>query len=414
MYTNLAFSILCRGVQVVLSILTIHQLVQVLGVDNYGLWVTLTSVMAWMALFDFGIGYGLKNRLSEAYASGKKETVGALLSSVYFIYVVIAALILIMFSAAAYFVSPFSENIPASLVLVFCASVSFLFSIGAIILQAVGAFKRFYFFSLLVPVGWFIFVVSNKGVSLSVGDVVWVFGGLMVVQSGLLFASGRTFFSADRFIFSYLSRIDVRNVLLAGGGFFILQLSSLFLFMSGNFLVYQLAGPSDVASYDVINKVYQLFGVGYSILITLAWTGISKAKALGDVKAKVLVFKGLALCSVLVLVSAALLASQIGPVTSLISAGKIVVSSNVALVFSFFVFVQSVAYSGAVFLNAYERLVPQIVLAIIAVPIFICLAYYLLSNNFGIAAVPAACSIAILPSAIYCFIHGYKLARQPQ
>lgn len=413
MYANLAFSILCRGVQVVLSILTIHQLVKVLGVDNYGLWVTLTSVMAWMALFDFGIGYGLKNRLSEAYASGKKETVGALLSSVYFIYLAIAVLMLIVFSAATYFVSPFSENISVSLVLVFCASISFLFSIGAIILQAVGAFKRFYFFSLLVPVCWFVFVVSKKGAALSVSDVTWVFGGLMVIQSVLLFVSGRTFFSAERFVFAYLNRLDVRSVLLAGGGFFILQLSSMFLFMSGNFLVYQLADSSDVASYDIINKVYQLFGVGYSILITLAWTGISKAKAVGDVKAKVLIFKGLALCSVIVLIFAVLLASQIELVTGLISGGKIVVSSNIALVFSIFVFLQSVAYSGAVFLNAYERLVPQIILAIIAVPIFIILAYYLLSNNYGIASIPGACSVAILPSVLYCFVHGYKLSRQP-
>lgn len=413
MYANLAFSILCRGVQIVLSILTIHQLVQVLGVESYGLWVTLTSVMAWMALFDFGIGYGLKNRLSEAYASENKESVGALLSSVYFIYVVISALILIIFSTVAYFISPFSENIPASLVLVFCASISFLFSIGAIILQAVGAFKRFYFFSLFVPVCWFVFVVSNKGASMNVGDVAWVFGGLTVVQSVLIFMSGRSFFSAERFIFAYLKRLDVRNILLAGGGFFVLQISSLFLFMSGNFLIYQLAGPSDVAKYDVINKVYQLFGIGYSILITLAWTGISKAKAVGDVKTKVLVFKGLAICSVLVLISAALLATQIGLVTELISGGKIVVSSDVAFAFSIFVFVQSVAYSGAVFLNAYEQLVSQVILALIAVPVFIGLAYYLLSDNYGIASIPIACSVALLPSALYCFIYGHKLSRKP-
>lgn len=411
MIIDLLFSVACRGVQVLLSLLTVRQLVVLFGTEDYGVWVTLTSVLMWMALFDFGIGYGVKNRLSEAYARGDHSSVATLLPSVCAIYLILSLVVFLLFAIGGYLLEPFASHFKAALVMFFCTSLGLFFSLGTIVLQAVGAFKRFYFASLVFPVSWFLFVLFSKENFLRIDNASWVFGGAMLAQSVIFFIMGNRFFSVASFDFSRLFSTEIRQVLRVGAGFFILQLTSLFLFMFGNFIVYQMATPADVAVYDTINKVYQLFVVGYSILVSIAWTSIAKAKALGDTRAKFLVYKWLLFCSALVLCAALLLASEIDFVIGLLTAGKIQVSPAVAIPFAVFVFVQSLAFAGATYLNVYERLLPQIVLSVLAVPVFIFLAYYLLSSGFGVQSVPVACALAIAPLTVYCLLHGYKLAR---
>ena len=45
--------------------LTLHYLDK----TQYGIWLTLASVLGWFSFFDIGIGNGLRNKLSEALAS---------------------------------------------------------------------------------------------------------------------------------------------------------------------------------------------------------------------------------------------------------------------------------------------------------------------------------------------------------
>mgnify|MGYP000199442594 FL=1 len=36
--------------------------------DNYGIWLTVSSIISWMSFFDIGINNGLKNKFAEAKA----------------------------------------------------------------------------------------------------------------------------------------------------------------------------------------------------------------------------------------------------------------------------------------------------------------------------------------------------------
>ena len=59
-----------KGLSLLISLAYVPLLLHSLNSVNYGIWLTLTSIVGWVAMFDVGLGHGLRNRLSEALACG--------------------------------------------------------------------------------------------------------------------------------------------------------------------------------------------------------------------------------------------------------------------------------------------------------------------------------------------------------
>ena len=65
---NILWSFALKALSVGLSFLVLPLTVNYLTAVEYGVWVTLFSVMNWVNMLDMGIGLGLRNRLAEAVA----------------------------------------------------------------------------------------------------------------------------------------------------------------------------------------------------------------------------------------------------------------------------------------------------------------------------------------------------------
>lgn len=63
-------SVVTRIISIGLGLISIPLLLGHLGKEQYGLWMLLSSVVAWMQLVDFGVGGGLSNALAEANGRG--------------------------------------------------------------------------------------------------------------------------------------------------------------------------------------------------------------------------------------------------------------------------------------------------------------------------------------------------------
>ena len=59
-----------RGVTVILSLATVPLALGYLGPERFGIWLTISSVIALLALTDLGIGNGLLNAVTQAMARG--------------------------------------------------------------------------------------------------------------------------------------------------------------------------------------------------------------------------------------------------------------------------------------------------------------------------------------------------------
>lgn len=57
-----------RILNIVFSIIYVPLVLGYLDTEKYGLWITLTTIVNWIRLFDVGIGIGLRNKLAEALA----------------------------------------------------------------------------------------------------------------------------------------------------------------------------------------------------------------------------------------------------------------------------------------------------------------------------------------------------------
>lgn len=96
-------SLLVRGVGTLVGLVTVPLVLNYLGKEQFGLWSTITTLLAWVALFDFGLANGLVNVLSRAYGRDDRDDAARLVSTAIIVLLAIAALLAFaVFLSAAY------------------------------------------------------------------------------------------------------------------------------------------------------------------------------------------------------------------------------------------------------------------------------------------------------------------------
>ena len=65
---NVLYMVVYKGISILAGLLLVPITINYVDSENYGLWLTLSSMIAWMSFFDIGINNGLKNKLAEALA----------------------------------------------------------------------------------------------------------------------------------------------------------------------------------------------------------------------------------------------------------------------------------------------------------------------------------------------------------
>jgi O-antigen/teichoic acid export membrane protein len=58
---NIASSFVIKGASILLSLLLVPLTLDYLNPYEYGIWLTLSSVLMWINYFDIGLGNGLRN-----------------------------------------------------------------------------------------------------------------------------------------------------------------------------------------------------------------------------------------------------------------------------------------------------------------------------------------------------------------
>ena len=86
---NIIASLLIKGCSIIVSLLLVPLTLDYVSSEMYGIWLTLSSIMLWLNFFDVGFTLGLKNRLAEAIAIKDWNRGKALVSTTYFMMVVI-------------------------------------------------------------------------------------------------------------------------------------------------------------------------------------------------------------------------------------------------------------------------------------------------------------------------------------
>ena len=70
---NIILSFFAKGISVASSLLIVPLTIHYVNPTQYGIWLTLSSIIGWVAFFDLGLGNGFRNRFAEAKAQGDLE-----------------------------------------------------------------------------------------------------------------------------------------------------------------------------------------------------------------------------------------------------------------------------------------------------------------------------------------------------
>ena len=86
------------------SFLLVPLTINYLDTENYGIWLTLSSFIAWFSFFDIGLGNGLRNKFAEAKAKGDMTLARGYVSSAYFTIGAVSLGLIVIFTFLNYFI----------------------------------------------------------------------------------------------------------------------------------------------------------------------------------------------------------------------------------------------------------------------------------------------------------------------
>jgi O-antigen/teichoic acid export membrane protein len=283
-----------RLVGVAITLVTIPLLLSYLGRERFGLWLTLTSIIAMLGPLDLGIGNGLTTLISRANGRDDRLEIRALVSSGIAISLAVAVLLGAVI-AIAYPITPWaaltnvgspvaiSEAGPAAAALAICFALGIPLGLVSRIHQG---FQEGYIANAWVVVGnllalalLVLALLSGAGLPL----LVLAIAGGPLVAAGL---NGAVLFFRQRpWLRPGLTRVDQRRarILLGTGGLFVvLQLSLVVGYQSDNVVIAQMLGAEAVPAYAVPMKLFMLAPTLLSFALAPLWPAYGEAMARRD------------------------------------------------------------------------------------------------------------------------------------
>jgi O-antigen/teichoic acid export membrane protein len=288
---NILGSFIVKGGSILINLLLVPLTLNYLNPIKYGIWITLTSVIAWFGFFDIGLGSGLRNRFAEAVAMGNYELAKTYISTTYAILSIIIAVIILLF----YFINPFLnwamilnagddpalQNELSLLALIvfsfFCFS--FILKIIATILTADQQPAKASLFNLFANALSLIFIIvltkTTKGSLLYLGIIFSSMPVLVMIISSIWFYSHKYKYYKPSIKFVDFSK--AKDLFSLGTKFFIIQIAGVLIYEINNIIISQLFGPAEVTPYNIAFKYYSILMMFFAIIITPFWSAITEA-----------------------------------------------------------------------------------------------------------------------------------------
>jgi O-antigen/teichoic acid export membrane protein len=395
------------------SLLSVSVLLHLLGNKQYGEWVTLTSIVLWLQLMDLGIGNGLRNKITTHLAVGDISSASRVYAGALQLYLLISIGLAVLCPVFIQAISIPGELFWFAILLYVPFILQLPLSLGASVLAGARKMGLVTTINALQPI---LFLISLIALAMSEGTItiqwlilIWLFcylTGNMI----LFFVSAKEVrLRFNDVVLRWGNLKHAKPIINASVQFFILQITSIIFFNLGNYLVYMNLGPEEAAKYDTINKLYLFFITIFNMVISVVWSELTHHMQTRKFKKAKRVFKNLFIITIL-FTSIPVSFSFIVPfVIKVWTNGQIEVVFREVLPFSMVVALQAIAYSGAVVLNAAERILGQIIISIITSVILIPLSLHFFSSGLGVISVPLSIGICLVPTAILCNYWAIKL-----
>src|SRR5207302_8520521 len=96
---------IARGVNLVVSFISVPLAVGYLGRDRYGVWITISSLLMFLSFADFGLGGSLQNALADAYGREDRAQAQRHVASAFWLLAIIALILWIPIAAGHHWIA---------------------------------------------------------------------------------------------------------------------------------------------------------------------------------------------------------------------------------------------------------------------------------------------------------------------
>jgi O-antigen/teichoic acid export membrane protein len=282
-----------RAVGISVGLITVPVMLRRLGPEKYGLWVTVTSFSALLVFADLGLGQGLVSGISAAEGKDRRSTMPSLVASAFYMLVVVAAFLGVVF-AAIYPVVPWD-----AVLTVRSGNVAELAgpAIGVLVAMTLVGVP----FGLVVRVRQGLQEAFIANLWMSVGSVVSLAALVLAIELGatlpwLVFAFTCGPFTASLLNGGFLLRSrpwllprprvasvsQGRHLLSLGLLFFIVQVAGAAAYQTDNIVVARIIDVEAVTQYAVPMQLFMLIPTVIGVLAYPLWPAYREALARGD------------------------------------------------------------------------------------------------------------------------------------
>ncbi len=419
---HVLLSFIFKGGSILCSFLLVPLTINYLETENYGIWLTLSSFIAWFSFFDIGLGNGLRNKFAEAKAKGDMTLARGYVSSAYFTIGAVSLLSILIFTIFNLFIDWTK---------VFNASTSLQKELS-LLMPIVFAF---FCLQLVVKLITTIYSADQKHSMQGKINFFTQVGSLMVIwimtktsESSLLvfgciFSAFPVFLLLCFNLYAFNNRyIDVkpsiklwkkqylRDIFGLGLSFFVIQLSGIVLFTTDNIIITQLFGPEEVVPYNIAFKYFSITLMFLTMILTPYWSSFTEAYTKGDFGWIKKSMKNLFRITLTAVVGVVILLFFAPTAYKIWIGDKVHIPFTLSISMSIYFIITIVYHPFTYFINGTGKIKLQMIsllfTSILNIPISILFAKTL---NFGSAGVIISTIICLLPHLIICPIQYSKI-----
>lgn len=283
-------SMATKGATIIASLLLVPMTIHYINPVQYGIWLTLSSIIGMVAMFDLGLGNGFRNRFAEAKAKGDIMAARQLLSTTYFALGIVVSMLLIIALTANRFID-WTEilKVPASYggELRECFAIVCVFTclnmVANVFQTLLSADQKTGYASVITGIGQyvallviFILTKTTKGSLLNLAIFYAGVPFFVMLTATLImfrFSHYRMYKPSIRFV--RLSMI--RNILQLGGQFFIIYLCLIVIFQIVNIVISREVSAYAVTQYNIAQKYFNILYTVSVIMTTPFWSAFTDA-----------------------------------------------------------------------------------------------------------------------------------------
>ncbi|MCM1140405.1 MAG: MATE family efflux transporter [Muribaculum sp.] len=291
---NIFASILIKGVDSLVYLLLVPVTLGYLNQYEYGIWLTLNSILMWINSFDIGLGNGMRNRLAEAMAKGDRELGRIYVSTTFFMLIGLMGLLVIIGTLCEPFIDwygilstspdkvPHLDEIVYVAFAIFCLNFIFKFIGNVYLAMQLPAVNN-----MMVVSGHLLSLIIIYALTLTTpGSLFWV---AMVYSASPLLIYLLAYPVTFKRIYPYLApsiqcfqKRYLKDLFNIGIQFFLLQLSGILLFAFTNLLISHMFGPENVTPYNIAYRYFSLVPMAMNLILAPMWSATTDAYAKGD------------------------------------------------------------------------------------------------------------------------------------